>query len=139
MSAPYPQQAQPVPQQTQPIPGQVPPAYDPQYAPPPPPPGAQMSNTTVVVSQPGAIVVAGQQQFSSHDPVTTTCTTCQAVVQTRVDHETGLITWAAAAGICLVGCDLGCCLIPFCVNQLKDARHSCPNCNTHLGTYKVIK
>ncbi|XP_035671635.1 lipopolysaccharide-induced tumor necrosis factor-alpha factor homolog [Branchiostoma floridae] len=128
MSAPgYPQQVQ------APVPGQVPMDYN-QPPPPPPPMG-----TTVVVSQPGAIVVAGQRQFTSHEPVQVTCSTCQQLVQTRVDYEIGLMTWVAMGGLCLIGCDLGCCLIPLCVKQLKDARHSCPNCNTHLGSHQLLK
>ncbi|CAH1246384.1 LITAF [Branchiostoma lanceolatum] len=128
MSAPaYPQQVQ--------APGQVPGQVAPAYQPPPPPP---MGNTTVVVSQPGPIVVSGQQQMSSHEPVQLTCSTCQQLVQTRVDYEIGLMTWVAMGGLCLIGCDLGCCFIPLCVKQLKDARHSCPNCNTHLGTHKLM-
>ena len=40
--------------------------------------------------------------------------------------------------LCCVGCDLGCCFIPFCINDLKDANHDCPNCGSRIGTKKLI-
>ncbi|XP_078660610.1 lipopolysaccharide-induced tumor necrosis factor-alpha factor homolog isoform X2 [Branchiostoma floridae x Branchiostoma belcheri] len=99
---------------------------------PPVPPGS-----TVIVSQPG-VIVTGPQSFRSGHPVTCVCPTCHQTVQTRVTSEVGLITWLAMGGLFLVGCWAGCCLIPLCIDELKDARHSCPNCNSHLGTYDRV-
>ncbi|CAH1246386.1 LITAF [Branchiostoma lanceolatum] len=99
---------------------------------PPAPPG-----TTVIVSQPG-VIVTSPQSFRTGYPVTCVCPTCHQTVQTRVDSEVGLITWLAMGGLFLVGCWAGCCLIPLCIDELKDARHSCPNCSTHLGTYDRV-
>ncbi|XP_078579593.1 cell death-inducing p53-target protein 1-like isoform X3 [Branchiostoma floridae x Branchiostoma japonicum] len=146
--APYPPQPQPgtypPPQPGQPgvyppgpqQPGypQPPPGGFPQQGPgqPPVPPGS-----TVIVSQPG-VIVTGPQSFRSGHPVTCVCPTCHQTVQTRVDSEVGLITWLAMGGLFLVGCWAGCCLIPLCIDELKDARHSCPNCSTHLGTYDRV-
>eukprot|EP00198_Chlamydomonas_reinhardtii_P013558 XP_001702895.1 predicted protein [Chlamydomonas reinhardtii] len=50
----------------------------------------------------------------------------------------GLGTWLIAGGICLVGGIFGCCLIPFCVDGLKDCQHSCPKCNRYLGQHKMV-
>ncbi|XP_078579590.1 uncharacterized protein LOC144863848 isoform X1 [Branchiostoma floridae x Branchiostoma japonicum] len=113
---------------------QPPPGGFPQQGPgqPPVPPGS-----TVIVSQPG-VIVTGPQSFRSGHPVTCVCPTCHQTVQTRVDSEVGLITWLAMGGLFLVGCWAGCCLIPLCIDELKDARHSCPNCSTHLGTYDRV-
>ena len=30
----------------------------------------------------------------------------------------------------------GCCLIPFCIDDMKVVNHSCPSCNVQLGRYK---
>ncbi|XP_035670147.1 lipopolysaccharide-induced tumor necrosis factor-alpha factor homolog [Branchiostoma floridae] len=73
-----------------------------------------------------------------------TCPTCQQNIQTTVEYEIGLFTWLMVGGVCLFGCAiplvwLGCCFIPLCIKDLKDAKHTCPNCNTHLGTYKRAK
>jgi len=32
----------------------------------------------------------------------------------------------------------GCCLIPLCVDGLKDVDHICPNCNYTVGKYKRL-
>ncbi|RNA15442.1 Lipopolysaccharide-induced tumor necrosis factor-alpha factor [Brachionus plicatilis] len=52
---------------------------------------------------------------------------CGANVVSRISHESGLTTWLIASAICFVGCVLGCCLIPFFVNDCKDVKHYCPN------------
>lgn len=35
-------------------------------------------------------------------------------------------------------CDLGCCLIPCIIDDLKDVTHTCPNCKGYIYTYKRI-
>ncbi|KTG47195.1 hypothetical protein cypCar_00004453 [Cyprinus carpio] len=35
-------------------------------------------------------------------------------------------------------CDLGCCLIPCFIDDLKDVTHTCPNCKGYIYTYKRI-
>ena len=35
-------------------------------------------------------------------------------------------------------CFFGCCLIPFCINEVKDCTHTCPNCKNFLGVYRHI-
>jgi lipopolysaccharide-induced tumor necrosis factor-alpha factor len=57
---------------------------------------------------------------------------------TSVTYESGLGTWLVCGGICLFGLWAGCCLIPFCINDLKDANHICTNCKKLIKTKKVI-
>ena len=71
----------------------------------------------------------------------------------KVHHESGLGTWLACGGICLFGCWAGCCLIPFCLDDLRvsfgiiminlkilyqDTVHKCENCNKLIRVKKLI-
>ncbi|CAF1969129.1 unnamed protein product [Rotaria magnacalcarata] len=75
-------------------------------------------------------------------PVQCVCTNCQQHIVTRVETKNGLLTWGSCGGICLFGapfgCFLGCCLIPFCIDALKDKVHFCPNCSVVLGEQKAL-
>ncbi|XP_052791285.1 LITAF domain-containing protein-like isoform X4 [Mya arenaria] len=87
--------------------------------------------TTVVVSQPAYTVV----QHFRESPVRIKCQFCQADVVTSTFYETGTLTWVACFVIAIVGCWIGCCLIPFCMDACKDVVHQCPNCNQQVGRY----
>jgi lipopolysaccharide-induced tumor necrosis factor-alpha factor len=67
------------------------------------------------------------------------CPMCQFETVTTVQYRPGLCTWVASGTICVLGGFLGCCLIPFCVNSFKDARHSCSRCNSALATREAAK
>ncbi|XP_062868543.1 lipopolysaccharide-induced tumor necrosis factor-alpha factor homolog [Trichomycterus rosablanca] len=71
-------------------------------------------------------------------PVQTVCPMCTQTVVSRLDYNSGSMTWLACAGIFIFGCFYGCCLIPFCVDSLKDVRHICPNCNHTMGMFKRL-
>ncbi|XP_053327062.1 lipopolysaccharide-induced tumor necrosis factor-alpha factor [Spea bombifrons] len=80
-----------------------------------------------------------QQPLTFHDrPVQMCCRSCNGMVTTRLSYTSGALAWLSCGGLCLLGCGLGCCLIPFCVDALKDVDHYCPNCSALLGTYKRI-
>ncbi|XP_052264491.1 lipopolysaccharide-induced tumor necrosis factor-alpha factor homolog isoform X5 [Dreissena polymorpha] len=87
--------------------------------------------TTVVVAQPAYTVV---QNFRE-SPVRIKCQFCQADIVTSTYYDTGTLTWIACFVIFIVGCWLGCCLIPFCLDGCKDVVHQCPNCNQQVGRY----
>ncbi|KAL2100768.1 hypothetical protein ACEWY4_002529 [Coilia grayii] len=77
-------------------------------------------------------VVFGDVSVEVHCPV------CAKMVMTRVERNSGVLTWISCLGISVVGCIYGCCLIPFCVDSLKDAHHHCPSCSSLLGVYKRL-
>ncbi|CAH2307827.1 cell death-inducing p53-target 1 [Pelobates cultripes] len=94
------------------------------------PPGASASSaatTTVTVLQ--------GEAFGSN-PVQTMCPHCQQPIATKISHEIGLMNVLLCCFCCFVGCDLGCCLIPCMINDLKDVTHTCPNCKAYIYTYR---
>ncbi|KAJ3044243.1 hypothetical protein HK097_001550, partial [Rhizophlyctis rosea] len=66
------------------------------------------------------------------------CPNCNHEVTTKAKLEDGLCVWLSAGACLAVGCWLGCCFIPFCVDELKDVEHHCPNCNALVGKNKKI-
>ncbi|XP_056006831.1 LITAF domain-containing protein-like [Ostrea edulis] len=98
----------------------------------PPPPPYQAEQTTAVVFQQQPMVTV---QLFREAPVRTRCPHCGSDVITSTMFETGTVTWLACAITAFVGCWLGCCLIPFCVDGCKDVVHSCPNCQQVVGRY----
>ena len=67
------------------------------------------------------------------------CQFCHCNVATEVRAERGCGTWLACVGICSVGCFLGCCLIPFYYDDMKDVIHSCPNCYEVVGVARLLR
>merc|ERR1719461_1800843 len=92
------------------------------------------------------IIIQPQQQqqpimappIASRMPQQALCPRCQQLRVTRTTPVAGLGSWLIAGGCCLVGCWAGCCLIPFCVDDLKDVEHRCSQCGTFVGTKKFI-
>ncbi|XP_014672456.1 PREDICTED: lipopolysaccharide-induced tumor necrosis factor-alpha factor homolog isoform X2 [Priapulus caudatus] len=73
-------------------------------------------------------------------PVSATlqCPACQATVLTSVETAPGSAAWLTSLVCCVFGCWWGCCLIPFCIPEMQDVKHSCPNCRHHIGTYRRL-
>ncbi|KAG8430677.1 hypothetical protein GDO86_020172 [Hymenochirus boettgeri] len=93
------------------------------------PPGASATTTTTTVT-----VLQGEMFQGS--PVQTVCSQCQQHITTKISHEIGLMNFLLCCFCCFVGCDLGCCLIPCIINDLKDVTHTCPNCKAYIYTYR---
>ncbi|XP_048049148.1 lipopolysaccharide-induced tumor necrosis factor-alpha factor homolog [Megalobrama amblycephala] len=118
--------------------GPVPPystqAYGQAYPPPPTQQGQPVTSPVVSVQtvyvQPG--LVFGTVPVQAHCPV------CIQNVITRLEYTSGALVWLSCAGLAIFGCIYGCCLIPFCVDNLKDVIHHCPNCSSVLGFYRRI-
>uniref|UniRef100_A0A1I8IXZ4 LITAF domain-containing protein n=1 Tax=Macrostomum lignano TaxID=282301 RepID=A0A1I8IXZ4_9PLAT len=115
------QPGEPVVQQQPPPAYPMPPPQQGGYPPPPQgyPPGPG--------GYPGVVTVPPPVVFREL-PVTMTCPHCHASISTQVTMDTGLLPWLICGGLCLFGCWLGCCLIPFCMDGVKDAIHTCPQC-----------
>ncbi len=56
-------------------------------------------------------------------PQSVICQNCNSSVVTVTNTVNGLTTWLLVAGIALVGCICGCCLIPLCIQDVKDVEH----------------
>lgn len=52
-------------------------------------------------------------------PIQCICSNCRQPIVTRIEQQTGVISWLICAAILLLGGWLGCCLIPFCIDSLK--------------------
>ncbi|KAK2533384.1 hypothetical protein Q9233_004598 [Columba guinea] len=80
-----------------------------------------------------------QQPVIFYDrPVQMRCPSCNQMIVTRLSYDSGALTWLSCGGLFLLGCVAGCCLIPFCIDALKDVDHTCPNCSALLGSYKRL-
>ncbi|XP_060832598.1 cell death-inducing p53-target protein 1 [Bombus pascuorum] len=66
----------------------------------------------------------------------TICSYCHAEIDTTTKTEPGMIAYISGVVIALMGCWLGCCLIPCCIDECMDIHHSCPNCKAYLGRYR---
>lgn len=102
--------------------------YPPGFYPPGPvpPPGANPPIQAIITTA----MPLGPQSSRA------TCPSCHSEITTSTDTEAGTRTYLMS-GLCLLfGCWLGCFLIPCCMEDCLDVRHTCPNCKAHLGTYK---
>jgi lipopolysaccharide-induced tumor necrosis factor-alpha factor len=113
-----------------------------------PPMGAPMHPDNTHAHQPimqGHVIPAGQPivyaqapQVLSTKPQVLMCQHCHSEVMSTVRNEPGAVTWLSCLGCVVVGCWLGCCLIPFCVNELQDALHYCSRCGNFLGRKNLL-
>ncbi|CAF0845297.1 unnamed protein product [Didymodactylos carnosus] len=125
------------------LPDQNPPPYQappyPTHTPQTFQPGLQSQyNVTVGHPPTSAVFVTQHIPFLGSQPASITCSVCRAQVITRVDYVSGPAAWLICFIIAMFGGIFGCCLIPFCVDSLKDAYHYCPVCNAQIGIRKVM-
>jgi len=104
------------------------------------PVGAPMgtTTTTVYVQQLEPAVIVPGPLYLRDRPVAIVCPYCGARGMTQIDYEPGACTWLSVGGCVLCGLWLGCCLIPLCVDSLKDVVHYCPNCHHHVGKFNRL-
>ncbi|KAM8779908.1 lITAF domain-containing protein [Rhynchonycteris naso] len=82
-----------------------------------------------------ATCFSGVPRAASAIPIRCLCPYCGNYIITVTTPVPGVLTWLLCTGIFLLGCSLGCCLIPFCVDNLMDVKHSCPVCHYELFRY----
>ncbi|CAH8645487.1 unnamed protein product [Schistosoma intercalatum] len=88
---------------------------------------------TVIVHQPTVTTTVYHRY-----PVGITCPFCHNSGVTRVRLESGCLPWLLCGILCFFGFFFGCCLIPFCLDSTKSARHFCPSCNRQVGYYSPL-
>jgi len=71
-------------------------------------------------------------------PVSMQCPQCQQHIVTEVAFVNGTLVILCVIVLLLFGCWLGCCLIPLCIDDLKDVEHRCPQCHAYIGTKKRL-
>ena len=71
-------------------------------------------------------------------PMTYNCHVCHTQQVTRVTYKPGTLTWIIVLVLCLLGL-WPCCLIPLCIDGVKDVYHTCPNCNSEVGVCRRMK
>ncbi|XP_015372845.1 PREDICTED: lipopolysaccharide-induced tumor necrosis factor-alpha factor homolog isoform X3 [Diuraphis noxia] len=64
-----------------------------------------------------------------------TCPTCKLVVTTNIEEESSTTAYVCCMLLFIIGCFVCSCL-PFCMDNFKNTKHSCPNCNAFIGLYK---
>mmetsp|Transcript_29552 Transcript_29552/g.41570 ORF Transcript_29552/g.41570 Transcript_29552/m.41570 type:complete len:129 (+) Transcript_29552:109-495(+) len=103
------------------------------YLYPPVQPMGQPTQTVIIVDDRQALLQQPQQMIWGELPQRCICQFCGKQIVSSVTYEAGTLTWLVAGGLCLVGCFLGCCLIPFAVDSMKDPVHVCPHCHHQIG------
>ena len=109
---------------------------NPSYPPNTRPTVTTTTTRTVVQQQPPVLVNAGF--MCGELPVSMKCPACQTQIVTATEYEPGALSWLACCGLAAVGCAFGCCFIPFCINEMKDVTHTCPNCKVVVGVYRRL-
>jgi len=111
------------------------PAQPPAYTNAPPLPPGYAPQQYYLPGQPGVTIINGLQLGRS--PVTCTCPSCHQVITTQTELQVGVLIWMIFLMIILFGGWILClCFIPFCMEDLKEVKHSCPNCKHLIGVYK---
>ena len=72
-------------------------------------------------------------------PIEMECKNCGHQGMSDCDPEHSKYTYLACTGLCVCGCFLGCCLVPFAMDSFKDAYHSCHKCGRDFAYKKAFE
>ena len=83
-------------------------------------------------------VVMINDRMLGRNPVELTCPYCRREVTTLVEEEISETAWIACCLLFLCGCQLGCCLVPFCLPDFRIYRHLCPRCKRTIDIHRPM-
>lgn len=87
----------------------------------------------------GQVVMVATDVRMSRMPVQMKCPHCEEQIVTRTTLVSSMAQWLIALFICLLGGWVFClCLIPYCMESLKDVQHDCPKCGRPIATCKQM-
>lgn len=75
--------------------------------------------------------------FVSRFPEPIVCPYCGQTGSSVVTYDIGQGTWLLGLILCCFGC-VPCACVPCCLDDCKDAFHSCPNCRQLLGVKRYL-
>uniref|UniRef100_A0A915KY35 LITAF domain-containing protein n=1 Tax=Romanomermis culicivorax TaxID=13658 RepID=A0A915KY35_ROMCU len=97
---------------------------------------ASVNVGAVPPAAPPTVVISYGMPSLSPSPIPCICPHCNASIVSQTTTISGNMQYLACCILCFLGCSLGCCFIPFCMDSLSDVEHKCPQCNHFLGTYR---
>uniref|UniRef100_A0A914I5X4 USP domain-containing protein n=1 Tax=Globodera rostochiensis TaxID=31243 RepID=A0A914I5X4_GLORO len=86
-------------------------------------------------------VLANANKFLSDRPQLIDCPRCKQHGFTELKHVIGLFTWVSFLVLLITGLfvlPLFFLWVPFFIDTFKDVEHRCPNCKTHIGTFRRL-
>jgi len=87
----------------------------------------------VVAPAPGMVVMGAPAMVAAgHSSMAMVCPACRSPMTTNVTYEPGAFAYLIAAGLCFIGC-WPFCIVPWCMPNCEDARHTCPACNATVA------
>ena len=87
----------------------------------------------------GLLPVEGRNVKFGDSPIVLRCQLCKEETRTYIIYDVGARAWSICAGLCLMGCWFGCCLLPFCTEGLQEPMHFCSHCHKEVNFGKKSK
>jgi lipopolysaccharide-induced tumor necrosis factor-alpha factor len=70
-------------------------------------------------------------------PIQVECPSCHYNGLTKCETHNSTRAYVGCLLLSLIGCNLGCCLIPFCMEDCKNAEHHCNSCGKEVAYKRV--